>query len=325
MNKNIFMTGIILISLLGLTGCLPTSTEVDYRMGTEGLVLSIEGADEILIYQNDFAPYENYEIKVENKGATSIEEGSSSSSNGIYMRIQMSEFLKEKDSEKNKVSLRSLNDIAGYSITTLEGKTRYGTNGEYISHFLDVLATAPPNQGVQANIKVDLCYSYKTVLSDSVCIENHVMRQNKGCKQKEYSYSSGQGAPIKISSIEIKYNLLEDDKVTPKVIFKVENDEGDIVSLAEGTEFMQGCLSQQNLNKIKLVSAKLGANSLSCDTEDNDIIELEDNEKIIVCELQGSSEDTPEGYFDSPLYIELEYGYHTSEVMEIDIIRENYS
>ena len=311
MKKNIsileIMIGILLISLFGLTGCLPSTPAINYRTGTEGLVLSIDGSDEIFIYQNDVAPYENYEIKIENKGATPIKEGTSGSSNdGIYMRIHMSEFLKEKESGKSKVSLRSLDDIASYSLTILEGKTIYGTKGEDVSHFLDVLASAPPNQGVEANIKADLCYSYKTILSDSICVENKVMRRNKGCTRKEHTYSSGQGAPIAITNVKIEYNLLQDDKVTPKIVFKVENVEGDIVSLAEGTEFMQGCLSQQNLNKIKLVSARLGANDLNCDTEDNNVIELKDNEKVIVCELESSSIESPEGYFDSPLYIELE-------------------
>lgn len=315
---------IILISCMLLPGCLPSTPEIDYRVGTEGLVLSIIGPEEIMLYDDEAQYFEDYEIKIENKGATTIGgSGSASTTEGIYMRIQLSEFLSEKDSGKKQISLNSLSEISPSPLTELDGKTMYSNEGWDVSYFLPIKATAPPNRGVDASIKVDLCYRYKTILSSTVCVNTKKQKEGEGCKTKEYSFYGGQGGPIAITKVEVRETTEQDGKVNPRVILTVENRGDDIVSLPEGDDFKQACLASQNINKLKMNAVKLGTRDMTCDVTDNQIDISDDDEKVVVCTYSGDMGTAPLGYIDSLLYVELEYGYHASESKDLSIVRKD--
>ncbi|MFT4297739.1 MAG: hypothetical protein ACMXX5_00955 [Candidatus Woesearchaeota archaeon] len=307
--------------LLNLSGCFspPGVTYIDFRSGREGLRLSILGPNEMKLYPGQETTYEEFEFIVENRGASNLE------NNDIYMRIQMTDnFLVKKDTDIGRITLRSLDEFNNMRITSLEGKSSYRRTGDQISHFLNTEATPPPQKYTTANIRADLCYRYKTILSDSICINTVKHLPGKGCSRTRYTYNQGQGAPIRITSIEIREIYTQDDEIQTNIVLEIENVEGNIVSLPDGSNFIEGCLSRHNINHIKIESATLGNNQLKCTEDDDDIIELIDNKRNIVCTLQGSHPDISEGHYDTTLYIELAYGYHTSAVKRVNIVREDY-
>jgi len=317
-KKHITLIGIMTLIAIFIIGCLPSTPVFNYRTGTKGLTLTIDGPDEIIMYEGDATPHEEYEFKIKNDGATDIDQ------NDVYLKIQFKEgFLKLREDGSTYKSISSLNDFNFGTINHLMGKNKYSNNGEEISYFTVLEAISPPNQGVSATINADLCYRYKTILSDTICVNSEKIT-NGGCSVMDHSYSSGQGAPIKISKVEVRDILLTNRKVTPKIIITVENAEGGIVSLAGGDSFKEGCLAKSDINKVTIESVALGNNELNCDIPSNIINFDEDGERKVSCEAGSGIPTDPQGYYDTPIYIELSYGYHTMASMKVDIIRKNY-
>lgn len=318
-NKKSIITLIILTLLVfAFSGCLPTASIIDYRTGTKGLLFSLEGPNEIIIYEDEPSPYEEYEIKIENDGATKIED------QDIYVKVDLKDgFLKMKNDGSNYIILNSLDAFNLATIHQLEGKTKWGFDGEDISHFFTLEAMAPPNQGVTAIISAELCYRYETILSDSICINTVRHRDNEGCSRSDYSYGSGQGGPIKISKVEVREIVDDRNNVVPRIVLTIENAEGGIVSLPDGDNFKEGCLAKEEINKLKITEALLGQDYLTCNDGDDEI-SLVDGEKRVVCELGGQLPDNAQGYFDTTLYIELEYGFHSITSKTVNIVRKNY-
>jgi len=318
-NLKKLVTIIVTLTLLVFTfsGCLPSASVIDYRTGTKGLLFSIEGPNEITIYGNEPSPYEEYEIKIENDGATKIED------QDIYVKIDLKDgFLKMKSDGSNYATLNSLDAFNLATIHQLEGKTKWGFDGEDISHFFTLEALARPNQGVTAIISAELCYRYETILSDSICINTIKHRDGGGCSRSDYPYG-GQGGPIKISKVEVREIVDDRGDVTPRIVLTIQNAEGGIVSLPDGDNFKEGCLAKEEINKLKITEALLGQDYLTCNDGDDEIT-LVDGEKRVVCELGGQLPENPQGYFDTTLYIELEYGFHSIISKTVDIIRKNY-
>jgi hypothetical protein len=318
-NKRIIIVCFCLISLLILSGCFsPGVTYIDYRSGTEGLNINIIGPNDITLYPGSTSEYDEYEFRIINKGSTTINK------DDIYMRIQLTNnFLREKDTDKNRIILRSMDDFNAQKTTYLEGKTRFNIQGYDISHFINIEAIPGPHRYTTANIRADLCYRYKTILTESICINTRKHRPNQGCNKKEYYFSNGQGAPIRISKLEVRELQTSDDNIEIRLMITVENVQGNIVSSAQSDKFAEGCLLQQDINKIDIIEAKLGSIDLNCNNN-NDIIELIDNQRTITCTIDDNISDNAQGYFDTPLYIELAYGYYTTYSKSISIIRTEY-
>jgi hypothetical protein len=318
---------IIFVSLvLVITGCnfnfLPSAPmSIDFRTGTLGLEVNIDGKDNIMIYGASSSTKETYIIRIENKGATSIKD------DGFYMRFHLSEDYLITEDKKNNIILEKLSNFNARDI--LEGKTKYSKSGDKGEYLLVLQGAAPPNQGATAKISLDVCYRYETVLADSICINTKFHEnKDKGCKKNEYSYSQGQGAPIKISKIEVKESAEESGSTTPSptLVITIENPKGGIFSLPEGEKYKEGCLQKKEINQLKIEEARLGTYDLKCDgIKEDKKVEFSSNERKIVCSLPKDNKfEDPEGSLQTVLYIKLEYGYHQNEEKTINIVRENY-
>jgi hypothetical protein len=316
-KNNLILSFITILMLLGVTGCFsPSVSYIDFRSGSEGLKLEIKGPNEIVLYPGSTSEYEEFEFIIRNRGSTNIE------NNDIYMRVQLTNnFLAERNSQKNNIVLSSLDSFNNQKITTLNGKGRFNRQGDYISYFMNIDAFPGPHEYTSATIKADLCYRYKTILATTICVNTQKHRQGEGCSKKDYSFSNGQGAPILISNLEVKETQGNEDSVELRLIFTVENREGDIVSTSG--KFTEGCLLQQDINTVGLIEAKLGSLDLKCN-EGNNFLELIDNKRTVICTIEEGLPNIGQGYYDAPLYIELSYGYHTSASKTITLIRKQY-
>ena len=312
---NVKTTIIIILFTLILTACnidqlLPDSTNVDFRKGTQGLIVDIEGENDIITYGHDTSTNEAYIIKIENKGATDIPQ------EGFFMKIHhTSDFLRLKNGDLLIDSLKTFN------IDTMLGKSKYNSKGDYIEHLLVFQGTPPFNQGATASISVDTCYLYETILSKTICINTQINKNNKGCKKDTYSFSQGQGGPMKISKAEIKETIKPgtDDVIIPKIILTIENSGGNIFTLPES--FKQACLEKKDINRFRISDAKLGTMELDCNGE----IVMKDKSKKIVCTPDAAFGESLGVSFDTILYIKLEYGYLETATKNINVIRESYT
>ncbi|MFT4303233.1 MAG: hypothetical protein ACMXYG_01595 [Candidatus Woesearchaeota archaeon] len=309
MYKKIILTIQSFLIVVFLIACSTSSPSIDYRTGRQGLELSITGPNNIIIYTGSELPLETYDIKIENKGATDIK------NDEFFMRVTPTgNFL--RPTENTVLIVNSLNEITGGRITEIAGKSLYSSKGDEIYH--SVIFRPFPQDIFQTTLNVDVCYTYKTILSDSICIET-IRNQENGCKTNRYNYNRGQGAPIVIESVELKYLPSTENRVKPRLEIDIVNADGGIVTLPEN--FKEGCLAQNQINQVKIDSVKLGEQELLCDVPEN-ILQLDQRRKII-CNLESELEEDPQGYYDTLLYIELSYGFHATRNMRVSITRQN--
>lgn len=301
----------ILISACNIT---PAKENYNFRTGTEGLDVRIKGEDEIKIYGSSNPSPETYIIEVENKGATKI------SSSDIYMRITLPDgfFKNYNDQNFELSSLKEFENNKGPS--ELEGKTKYTSKGDIVVHGITLQPTVPPTKGVGAKINIDLCYKYSTILIETVCVNTQHHKEGEGCKQSKYTFS-GQGAPIKISSVEIK-EMIEDDTFTPMVVLVIDNTEENIFTLPD--KHPEACKAKSDINKLRIEKATLGTNTLVCNEEERSEISIRNEEKKVVCMMEGDFDDVDIGYLETPLYVQLDYSYYSHHEKKVSIIREDY-
>lgn len=325
-NKHVAALFIITIcTLMILQGCIPDTPELDFRDGTEGLVLSLEGPDEIKLVGSMQDATEEYSFTVENKGTYTVEDDQ------VYLKIRVAdEFLKDLTSSTSTVSLQKLSSFnGGGKITQLYGKTRYYKEGDSVQHFTSFKTSVPLGTSITSTIDADLCYLYRTTLSKTICITTKKRYDNKGCSEKVYSFSNGQGAPVAITQAEVRESTAADSTVNEiRIMLTIENVGGDLVGLGtkDGASVLSDlCTSQSYLNQLEITSAKLGNRDLTCNLG-NSIISLEEDEKVVECKLTTipSTDNTLEGYMQTPLNINLTYAYHANSQKEVDIVSEEF-
>jgi hypothetical protein len=114
--------------------------------------------------------------------------------------------------------------------------------------------------------------------------------------------------------------------VQPKLVFTIENSKGNLVSNPESEPngFKDACMQKQNINTIKITSAKLGTIDLKCN-EGNTTIDLKDNKAKILCEPATANEDIQGSFYETTVHLKLEYGYYENIERQVNVIRENYT
>ena len=296
--KPFFACGIMLCLSLALFGCEGlfgdrTSIREDYRTGTEGLHVAIDGARSLVVFEDERDIREDYWITVENRGATALE------SEDIFMSVAMPEgFLQTTDATR-LTSLQQFNEIR---TDILRGKDRYSLKGEKLSHILTVTPSTP-RPGATASIHADVCYRYETILSETICIDPG---QKGACRRTSFSYPRGQGAPISISNLEVSLRR-DGTQVEPRLLITIENVRQGVVTLPE--EFINACTTRDNINKLEVVRVELGSETLHCTTQEGSV-NMRDSIATISC--SGRRMDSQDDVFHSPVIVELAYGYHTS-------------
>jgi hypothetical protein len=308
---------LILIIILIISGCNvgpkrndkdrhPIS-EADIKVGTEGLKMEfLETMPPEKIFEK--APFP-VSVQLKNKGASDIKDGVLAL--GIeedYMRLA-----------ENQVKVPF--NIEGKSIVNLEGGEKiinWGMESRNIesqseSHISTILATA--------------CYTYKTNISTSICIDPDVYslkRDIKSCTVKDVTFSKGQGAPIAVTKVETQMLPdfdgqpdFDDKIVKPQIIIYIENKgNGEVINLENYKKVCsKEALEYRDYNTI-FIEAFLSGKEMDCtpkedflnEVEKRGYIRLKSKKDIIRCVLEeGLSQNKPS--YTTPLKIVLSYGY----------------
>ena len=314
---------ILVLLLLSLAyGCSPPgedATEVPLQNtnSTEGLAISfVKGAppDEIYAYSGS----DSYDIvlNIENKGTYSI---NCSSNKCGTLTIFSGDPI-------NYNETGNLIRNPGDSDAVLRGKNLY-LPGERLVHSSEMKVGT-----VQGEAEVSLfalaCYPYKTVFSESVCVDLSdytSSEEEKACQAKDLTFS-GQGAPIAIKRVE-------QQRLSSRIIFKIflENmGKGNIIDFdsyeqictAKGieNEVKAEEASEKSLGRITIEAANFSREKLNCDNENDFITLAKDSENFIYCVYDHEGDQEA---FVSQLYLELSYGYQSTYSKKIKIVSFN--
>jgi hypothetical protein len=174
-----------------------------------------------------------------------------------------------------------------------------------------------------APLQATICYLYETVGSQNVCIDPDpfsITETRKVCTPSAVGYGS-QGAPVAITSV----NVDASPRVT-RFMISIANVGGGTV-FAPGPMTLQRCspyssspLEYNEVNHVMVRRVEIAGRSIisSCKPAGN-LLRLDPSgQGQLFCEFRPPAGGSA---YTTPLTIELEYGYKTSVIRNLDIIQ----
>ncbi len=212
---------------------------------------------------------------------------------------------------------------------SLSGKTVFNDidDFEILNFPLYIKSLSPLSEIHESYILTQLCYEYRGLAYTDLCIDTDPYDSGdseKACSaQSSISLGQGQGGPVVIDSVVPKM-LLDGNVVRPQLKIHIRN-------TGSGSVFQKGYMNQvcssdplqiTTYNTITLKEVELSGRSLSggqieCIPQN---LQLRDEEDFVTCTVvQGQGISREMLSFETPLKIEIEYGYTESISKQISI------
>jgi hypothetical protein len=296
-NLMLLITMIVLVTMIS-TGCSQTPGIVNYKTGTEGVVLELSTSNPKSVYEQE--EFGNTVI-MNNKGAYDV-----SYTNPGRLIVSYDTYrLKNQDSD----GYLTLDNIA------LRGKSKNYPVGEdypFGVYFTSNILTHLRESSTTA-INYDICYPYKTELATMTCIDTTATTRSKtvsACKVENYNGANGQGAPIVITKIEPEI-LMQQNYARPQFKIYIENLGGGYVTNKYGCSDtdIQDIKSSGKVTVHAWLSSKERGKQLQCGPEQNSgVLRLVDSESYIRCYLPAGMQgyDLTKKSYVTPLIVEVE-------------------
>ena len=205
------------------------------------------------------------------------------------------------------------------NVQTLEGKNIYNVQGGVNQLEFRSTNIALPSGVYEYNPKFILfkaCYLYHTKASPSVCVDPlfyQITAEQKACDfRRSVLTGGGQGAPVGISYVGVQM-------AGGKAVFEIN-----VVNLGGGRVTtnnvdIRNCdtnIEYTDLDKVKYTVQMTGATMESCKPLDG-YVRLTNNQGKIVCTFNLPNT----GAYETPLLIDLDYGYIKSHQQPLKIIQ----
>jgi len=298
----------IIILLILLTACQTSSKKepgaiVDYRTGSEGLRIQfVPNLPPSTLYETEDL---NVMLDVYNVGAEKV--------GGPGDRIYLSGF-----DPRIVTGIPSV----GAQIPTIEGKSQFNSQGDFDRVSFDGVIARLQGDMYPAPLLATTCYQYKTVASNTVCVDPDPFGtgvRTKVCTPANIGMGS-QGGPIAVNNIEV-------DARPGKTAFRIHVSNvggGDVFKLSSSTlarcnPYDSRGLSYDELDYVQLADVQVGGASIrqSCKPLDNGDIALRGGTGVVYCEY-GTSGNTA---YVTPITVTLDYGYRQQTRKDVQIYK----
>jgi len=329
----IFVLIIVAISL----GCVnqntgSTGTPEVYK-GTEGIVMNfMPSMPPSQIYSSDIL---NFNLEIKNKGAYDAGTVSNTESGPYtkFLKFYISGFDgsiltgKREDNSDDPIF-----DKWSFWQSELEGKSEFNPLGgiAYKDFSTKIGALPEGMDSFKTNFLVTACYTYETLAVSSVCIDpipySSVARE-KACRVSDVSLSGGQGAPVAVTKIEeeaakgkVRFKIYFENKGNGKIFDMSSNKRTGKDGNLKCNPYSEEGLGYDDLDKIILNKVSVGSDDITSDCEPvkEGTIRLIDGRGFIICEKDGL---TGTSAYNTPIEINVAYGYTTSIQKEIEILK----
>ncbi|HLC52619.1 MAG TPA: hypothetical protein VJI98_05225 [Candidatus Nanoarchaeia archaeon] len=206
----------------------------------------------------------------------------------------------------------------GENSGVLEGKNEYNVEGGYNQIEFTSTSVSLPNNVYEITPTLNFlaCYNYHTKASPQICVDPllfEVTAQQKTCTPRDVGMAGGQGAPVGV-------NLVGVDMVGSKAIFEINIANFGTGRVLSPNAPIQSCgqssLSYTDLDKVQYNVQLTGGSLVDCKPRDG-FVRLVNNNGKIVCtfNIPGGSA------YETPLLIDLSYGYVQSLLKPIRIVK----
>lgn len=326
MRSSIIFSMVLIILFLTACGSNSGDTRLDTKLqtGTKGLAIDLMKQG----FQNEVYEegklYAAFELR--NEGYYDI-------IRGILVPSLETDLMGIESYELPRAFRSSNDNIITFN---LKGKTLIDPKGEkqVIRAVIKTRKIDDTRNKIVSNIIMTACYPYKTIFSGTLCIDTdpeNVKIAKKTCSAKDITADS-QGAPIAITKIQEK--ILpgsSPDNIRVELQITAENkDTGILIDPARYSDICLGKNSNtSDYNAIKVnyiefsdYSYKDGEKSqLECSPNP---MRKTDGGYFTRCTITESNSISKSRLtFDTPLIIELEYGYKSSVIAEVSILSNN--
>ncbi len=204
------------------------------------------------------------------------------------------------------------------TLGTLEGKTIYNLEGDFNQlEFRSTNVRLPEGTfSYDPNLKLTACYNYHTQASPLVCVDPspfQISNSQKTCLPQDVGMGGGQGGPVGVTYVGV-------DMVGHRAIFdiNVKNlGSGEVLSPNSDIRTCgQGSLTYQDFDRVAYSVKLSGGSIIDCKPRDG-IVRLNNGQGKIICSF-----NIPGTFsYETPLLIDLDYGYIDSTQKPIKIIR----
>lgn len=178
---------------------------------------------------------------------------------------------------------------------------------------------APGLDEVRQPLLLTNCYYYTTFAAPLVCIDPDPYSDvSKVCSPRQISFSGSQGAPVAITSIEQEAGPRQS-------IFRINiqnvgrGEVYDPGALQKCSPYIADRVSPNDKNIVYLGDVRIG-NQRLFDCTPNGVIRLQNGRGTVTCtypyEFQGA-----QSAYETPIYVELWYGYSDTERRDVQIKR----
>jgi len=308
MNKKMGIIGLIAIFLLIAGQACPRRTgeevvESRYRIGNEGLIMD---------FMRNMPPNKIYDldelrvgIELKNRGAYPSSTDNNNFIGKLYLRGFDPSYIIFNEGSWQEVD------------RNLFGKDQYNPEGGYsmIDFTSSVIQLPSGVEFYRPTLLVTACYEYQTIANPVVCIDPNPYSaevREKVCTVHDVSLTS-QGGPIAVTRVE---EAVMKDKIQFKI--HVQNVGGGLVVDINELSDCPGNLKEYvNMNKVDFSADISGESLYDCRPGDYQI-DLYNNQGFIICY---ATKPAAGDAYETPLKIQLDYGYMSSISKQIEIIK----
>ncbi len=202
------------------------------------------------------------------------------------------------------------------NIGVLEGKNLYNTDGGINLVEFESQVNLPynvPNYNPTLNFLA--CYNYHTIANPSVCVDPQlyeITSEQKTCEPRDVGMAGGQGGPVGVTYVGV-------DMASNRAIFEINVRNLGTGRVLSSYADLRSCgqnLEYKELDRVAYNVEMTGGGKVNCKPLDG-FVRLTNNEGKIICSfnIPGTSS------FETPLSIELDYGYVQSYQKSVNIIQ----
>jgi len=199
----------------------------------------------------------------------------------------------------------------------LEGKSIYNLEGSFNNIEFSSDPINLPNGVFEYNPTLNFlaCYTYHTSANPSVCIDPlfyQVTSEQKTCTPVDVGMGGGQGGPVGVSYVGV-------DMVGSKAMFEINVQQFGVGTVLSPYADPRNCgnnIEFGDLNRVGYSVQFSGGNIANCKPSDG-LVRLNNGAGKIFCSF-----DIPGGSaYETPLVIDLDYGYVESFSKQVKIIK----
>ena len=344
MRKKSALIVFLLILILVISGCSGRLRDqerksIDFRTGTQGLELRFPPNMPTKLFEGDRDV--GFILEIRNKGAfpqNDVTEETNDFQARLYFGGFDANILKVGQDSPSFAAINPIIVAAAKGTDfSLEGRSSFNSEGGIqvipLAFFVERLPPGTSFSVYRPKVRAAVNYRYQTIASPTICVDpqpESATIRDKPCQFTDSIGVGSQGAPVAVTRVDQDVVRGSDGK--SKLLYKIfiENvgtgrvlslpaplDERDLNTNPFTTGFRFQDLDQVDIGGVSF-GRKVSGSLVKANCKPQTKVRLIDNKGVIFCQFDAEVEGVTSA-FETPLFINLKYGYQDTVEIELEI------